>query len=212
VTAAAVAGSPAPRTRRSSRSRPQKARAALDEDPDLWSFSLSPNDGWGGWCECEDCIALDPPEFQRGYAPREGAPHAGSSRTRSLSCSRRLTPTAAWRSTHTRRPSSPRPTRRRTANVIDRGGPLRLGLRQVPPDHRPHLPAQRGLHPARGGLGERHRPDLRARVLHRPGAARATACPVSPRPTRSRRTSPGITSTTWSASTPRRSACGAQSA
>lgn len=40
-----------------------KARAAFDADPDLWSFSLSPNDGWGGWCECDECTALDPPEF-----------------------------------------------------------------------------------------------------------------------------------------------------
>lgn len=47
-----------------------KARAAFDEDPDLWSFSLSPNDGWAGWCECEECVALDPPEFQQD--PRHG--------------------------------------------------------------------------------------------------------------------------------------------
>ncbi|MGD9496513.1 MAG: DUF4838 domain-containing protein [Armatimonadota bacterium] len=48
----------------------EAARAAFDADPNLWSFSLSPNDGWTGWCECEDCVALDPPEF-RGD-PRHG--------------------------------------------------------------------------------------------------------------------------------------------
>lgn len=42
----------------------ERARADFDADPDLWSFSLSPNDGWGGWCECEECVALDPPEFR----------------------------------------------------------------------------------------------------------------------------------------------------
>ncbi|MFW5868345.1 MAG: DUF4838 domain-containing protein, partial [Armatimonadota bacterium] len=48
----------------------EKARAAFDEDPDLWSYSLSPNDGWGGWCECDECVALDPPEFRDN--PRHG--------------------------------------------------------------------------------------------------------------------------------------------
>ncbi|MGI5819550.1 MAG: DUF4838 domain-containing protein [Armatimonadota bacterium] len=48
----------------------EKARAAFDEDPELWSFSLSPNDGWGGWCECDDCVALDPPEYRDN--PRHG--------------------------------------------------------------------------------------------------------------------------------------------
>ncbi len=42
----------------------EKARAAFTEDPDLWSYSLSPNDGWGGWCQCEECVALDPPQFR----------------------------------------------------------------------------------------------------------------------------------------------------
>ena len=36
------------------------ANAAFDEDPDLQSFSLSPNDGYG-WCHCPTCEALDPP-------------------------------------------------------------------------------------------------------------------------------------------------------
>lgn len=48
----------------------EAARRAFDESPDLWSYSLSPNDGWGGWCECEACVAQDPPEF-RGN-PRHG--------------------------------------------------------------------------------------------------------------------------------------------
>ncbi|MFO8080247.1 MAG: DUF4838 domain-containing protein [Armatimonadota bacterium] len=48
----------------------EKARAAFDADPELWSYSLSPNDGWGGWCECDDCVALDPPEFRDN--PRHG--------------------------------------------------------------------------------------------------------------------------------------------
>jgi hypothetical protein len=47
-----------------------RAREAFDADPDLWSYSLSPNDGWGGWCECEDCVALDPPELRDN--PRHG--------------------------------------------------------------------------------------------------------------------------------------------
>ncbi len=42
----------------------EKARQAFDNAPDLWCCSLSPNDGWGGWCECESCVALDPPEFR----------------------------------------------------------------------------------------------------------------------------------------------------
>lgn len=48
----------------------EKARQAFDNDPELWSFSLSPNDGWTGWCECDACVALDPPEFQGD--PRHG--------------------------------------------------------------------------------------------------------------------------------------------
>ena len=39
-----------------------KAIAAFDKDPNLFSYSLSPNDGYG-WCECERCTAQDPPEF-----------------------------------------------------------------------------------------------------------------------------------------------------
>ena len=48
------------------------AIAAFDEDPDLKSFSLSPNDGYG-WCHCEACEALDSPEArgtERGKADR----------------------------------------------------------------------------------------------------------------------------------------------
>lgn len=37
------------------------AIAAFDANPDLKSFSLSPNDG-AGWCHCPTCEALDPPE------------------------------------------------------------------------------------------------------------------------------------------------------
>jgi hypothetical protein len=44
------------------------AVAAFDHQPDLYSFSLSPNDGYG-WCECENCVALDPPEY-RGQTRR----------------------------------------------------------------------------------------------------------------------------------------------
>ncbi len=50
----------------------EAARAAFDEDPELWSFSISPNDGYG-WCECAACRALDPPEAgtgQGGYMGR----------------------------------------------------------------------------------------------------------------------------------------------
>lgn len=35
--------------------------AALDEEPDLEIITLSPNDG-GGFCECENCRALDEPQ------------------------------------------------------------------------------------------------------------------------------------------------------
>lgn len=46
----------------------QKAIAAFDRDPELYSFSLSPVDGYG-WCECERCQSQDPPEL-RGSAQR----------------------------------------------------------------------------------------------------------------------------------------------
>ncbi len=45
---------------------------AFDENPDLKSFSLSPNDGYR-WCHCDACEALDPPEARetrRGKADR----------------------------------------------------------------------------------------------------------------------------------------------
>jgi len=48
------------------------AMAAFDANPDLQSFSLSPNDG-AGWCHCANCEALDPPEArgtERGKADR----------------------------------------------------------------------------------------------------------------------------------------------
>ncbi len=35
--------------------------AQLDEDPSIEIITLSPNDG-GGFCECENCVALDEPE------------------------------------------------------------------------------------------------------------------------------------------------------
>ena len=48
----------------------EKARAAFDRDPTLWCVSLSPNDGNSGWCECDNCVALDPPEYRDD--PRRG--------------------------------------------------------------------------------------------------------------------------------------------
>jgi hypothetical protein len=48
------------------------AIAFFDEFPDHKSFSLSANDNYD-WCECEDCLALDPPEnrdSRRGKADR----------------------------------------------------------------------------------------------------------------------------------------------
>jgi len=48
------------------------AISAFDEDPDLKSFSLSPNDGYN-WCHCDACEALDSPEArgtERGKADR----------------------------------------------------------------------------------------------------------------------------------------------
>ena len=51
----------------------EAARDYFDKNPAAWSFSLSPNDGYG-WCECEACRALDPPEWReadgRGKAGR----------------------------------------------------------------------------------------------------------------------------------------------
>ncbi|MGI5818382.1 MAG: DUF4838 domain-containing protein [Armatimonadota bacterium] len=50
----------------------EAAITAFDNDPDLKSFSLSPNDGYG-WCHCGDCEALDPAEArgtERGKADR----------------------------------------------------------------------------------------------------------------------------------------------
>jgi len=45
----------------------------FDEHPGAYSFSLSPNDGYG-WCECDACVAQDPPEYRaqakRGKARR----------------------------------------------------------------------------------------------------------------------------------------------
>jgi len=50
-----------------------KARAAFDANPELYSFSLSVND-WYGWSESEEALAYDPPEFRdvqdRGKARR----------------------------------------------------------------------------------------------------------------------------------------------
>ncbi len=48
------------------------AIAAFDENPDLQSFSLSPNDG-AGWCHCPNCEALDPAQArgtEKGKADR----------------------------------------------------------------------------------------------------------------------------------------------
>ncbi|MBD3291497.1 MAG: DUF4838 domain-containing protein [Armatimonadia bacterium] len=39
----------------------EAAIAFFDEHPQMKTFSLSANDNYG-WCECEDCVALDPPE------------------------------------------------------------------------------------------------------------------------------------------------------
>ena len=49
------------------------ARAYFDRSPTAYSYSLSPNDGYG-WCQCPKCRALDPPEHReadsRGKAHR----------------------------------------------------------------------------------------------------------------------------------------------
>lgn len=42
----------------------ETAAAAFDADPLMWAFSLSPNEGPAGWCQCENCTALDPPAFR----------------------------------------------------------------------------------------------------------------------------------------------------
>jgi len=51
----------------------EAARAYFDRNPTAYSFSLSPNDGYG-WCQCPTCRALDPPERReddrRGKARR----------------------------------------------------------------------------------------------------------------------------------------------
>lgn len=44
------------------------AIAYFDENPDAYTYSLSPNDGYG-WCQCDACKAQDPPEY-REYANR----------------------------------------------------------------------------------------------------------------------------------------------
>jgi hypothetical protein len=41
----------------------RKAIAYFDENPDAYSFSLSPVDGYG-WCECDKCTAQDPPALR----------------------------------------------------------------------------------------------------------------------------------------------------
>ncbi|MBC7287966.1 MAG: DUF4838 domain-containing protein, partial [Armatimonadetes bacterium] len=41
----------------------EAARRYFDERQDAWSFSLSPNDGYG-WCQCDNCRAQDPPEYR----------------------------------------------------------------------------------------------------------------------------------------------------
>ncbi len=35
----------------------------FEKNPDAYSFSVSPNDGYG-WCMCPACVALDPPEYR----------------------------------------------------------------------------------------------------------------------------------------------------
>ena len=50
----------------------EKARSYFDRNPDATVFSLSPNEGYG-WCECDSCAHLDPPEARgkrRGKARR----------------------------------------------------------------------------------------------------------------------------------------------
>ncbi len=56
-------------------SNPEVIQLAIDaavsyfnENPDAYTYSLSPNDGYG-WCRCEACTAQDPPEY-REYANR----------------------------------------------------------------------------------------------------------------------------------------------
>ena len=48
-----------------------KAIAYFDANPDAFSFSLSPVDGYG-WCECERCTAQDPPEFRDSKSRGKG--------------------------------------------------------------------------------------------------------------------------------------------
>jgi hypothetical protein len=39
----------------------QRLQKMLDEEPDLQTVGLAPNDGSGGWCECAQCVAMDSP-------------------------------------------------------------------------------------------------------------------------------------------------------
>ncbi|HID07402.1 MAG TPA: DUF4838 domain-containing protein [Armatimonadetes bacterium] len=50
----------------------ETARHHFDSHPDAWTYSLSPNDGYG-WCECERCRIQDPPQFKDD-------PHRGKGR------------------------------------------------------------------------------------------------------------------------------------
>lgn len=47
----------------------QGAMQAFERDPDLGSYSLSPNDTHG-WCQCADCRAMDSPDPEVGWAWR----------------------------------------------------------------------------------------------------------------------------------------------
>lgn len=46
----------------------EAALAHFQNNPDAYSFSVSPNDGYG-WCMCPECTAQDPPEY-RGDSTR----------------------------------------------------------------------------------------------------------------------------------------------
>ncbi len=47
----------------------ERVKEWIREHPEANMISISQNDGWGGWCECEDCAALEEKEGGTHSAP-----------------------------------------------------------------------------------------------------------------------------------------------
>ena len=88
--------------------------AVLDEDPSIEIITLSPNDG-GGFCECENCTALDEPErdWFAKYSRRLAIFNnevAKIVKQKHRMCSSRSAPTPCMRARRWMRTTSPRTT------------------------------------------------------------------------------------------------------